>query len=145
MDTALSYLRQLPESKKEQLNFANQIIEAVQSGEVNALETEVFLKALSNVLTIVGKHYAYKECVQDEADKYAEKTFIFRDVTFTKSQRSTFDYKGDSVWAGLKKLVTDREAFLKNIPEGLEVADPETGEIITRPPVKKTSIISIRF
>lgn len=145
MESAVSYLRLLPETAKEQKTFAESVVNAVVDGNVNPLETEVLFKAIENAIKMARQDWKYKECVSDEADKYAEKTFDFKQATFTRSQRKTFDFKGDAVWTDLKKSLTDRENFLKNIPEGSEVGDPETGEVIRRPPVKKTDIISIKF
>lgn len=139
----MSVIRLLPASKSQQKDFTNQLLRAIQSGVVNPLEMEVYLKAMEDVVKIVRHDSGFKECLMDEVDKYPEKEFRVGNAVVVKSSRTTYDYSDDSVWADIKSKLTEREKMLKNI--GQEMADPDSGEIIKPATRKQSDFLKIRF
>jgi len=58
--------------------------------------------------------------------------------------KRTFDYSEDKEWCNLKEKLREREALLKGLPK--DMADPETGEIISPPIIKYSpETINLKF
>jgi len=143
MNNSIVSIKKQLETREQQEDFANQIILAITEGDINPLEIELFLKALSNVIARVSKNPIVKDCVWEELNKHPEKSFDYNGATFTKSSRKTWDYSNDEIWNELKIRIKAREAFLKAIPG--DVADANTGELLKPTPYKTSDIISIIF
>lgn len=142
--TEIELLKNVPDTKMAQNVAAAQIIDAVTNGNVNPMEADVLLKSLENILKAVRTNGLFKECLQDEVDKYPEKSFSFNGANYTRSTRKVYQYGEDPIWNEINEKKKEREGFLKNIPEG-GAGDPITGELIHRPSTKKTDVLTIRF
>jgi len=140
---SLELIRTFPETKETRIEFAQDVIKYVLSGEVNPLEIEVFLKCLEDTINFIRKDIRYKSCIIDEVDKYEER-FDYRGAIIEKRHKTTYNYSEDSKHKELKKLIKERETFLKAIPEAGTV-DPDTGEMIYRPSKKVSDYIVIEF
>ena len=154
MENALIKVEALPKTKEEQKVFAREIIDAVQNGEVNPLQLDVYLKSIEETIDRVRKDADVKTAILTESAKYAEKTFNAFGAEITKFTRTTFDYEacGDSVWDGLratekqtKASLKEREGLLKNIPQGQQIASSDTGEIIYAPQPKTIEGLQIKI
>ncbi len=144
METAISTLSVLPETKEQRETFVRKVVSEVKSGNYDTLK---FWKQLINVEQTIKelKDSEIKSIAYDKADEHPEKTFPYYGAEITKTSKSTYNYDdcGDSKIkeliekkAELDKEIKDRQAFLKSLKES--VALPETGEVIY-PPVKSTT------
>ena len=143
-------LANVPLTKEGLTQLATVIVKGVLDGDKNALEVDIQLRYLAELVDMIRKHALMKREVQDEADKYPEKTFDAYGATVTKTLRTTYSYDvcRDSVWGDLFKRIEElndqrkrREIFLKAIGDN-EVFDEETGELLFPP--KKSSSDSLR-
>jgi hypothetical protein len=128
--------------------FSDQLIHAVQSGEVNPLKIRIWIKTVEEILERVKKET--NEHQLREAGKYSEDTFDYAGAKITKAELGTkYDYSvcGDPVHKHLSDIVesakeqlSEREAFLKALREPLVMVDEGSGEV-TRviPPLKKST------
>ena len=140
-------LANVPLTKEGLTQLATVIVKGVLDGDKNALEVDIQLRYLAELVDMIRKHALMKREVQDEADKYPEKTFDAYGATVTKTQRSDFDYSqcDDSVWNQIIKdilILNDqrkrRETFLKSLGGDSCAVNEETGELIN-PPLKQSS------
>lgn len=128
-------------------DFRNDVLE----GNMNPLLAEGILKALEDFTKQLRGDVLVKDCVREELDRYPEKVVTFNGVTFTKKTVKTeYDYSKcndpvlrdfEELIEGYKARLKDRQEWLKTMPEeGIDIAIPETGEVvhIVRP-VKRTT------
>jgi hypothetical protein len=143
----LSYIA-LMQTKADVAGFANFIINAVKSGEVDALKIWKHCLLLETALSNAKE--AIKEAAITEAAKYTGEKNI------TLSDRKTYNYtdSNDSTWNELnqqleilKNRLKERETFLKSLKEKTTIVDGETGEIseIWPPTSKATTVLTIKF
>jgi hypothetical protein len=152
MDRAISNLTALPTTKEGITNYVSLVKEDILSGYIPALESKRMLKVFEEIINQLNDDKDIKEYIQDAADLYVEKSFIFVGCKFSKSERPYYDFKQceDPEWLDLsmkemkiKAAKKTREEWLKKLT--IETADPETGEVIKPPKVSKTSIVSIQL
>lgn len=154
MNNAIKVITDAPLTKQTQARFADQVVTAILDGEVNPLDVDIYLKAFEESIALIRKDERVKRAVQDEAEKYPEKTFIIHGVEVSKAYRTNYDFDacGDSVIdelkkeeAALKKRIRERQALLRAIPEGQTIASPETGELVYPPQTKGQAFLQIEF
>lgn len=154
MNNAIKVITDAPLTKQTQAQFAGQVVTAILDGEVNPLDVDIYLKAFEESIALIRKDERVKRAVQDEAEKYPEKTFEYHGIEVTRSTRTTYDYatSKDSVWVELKDRELEvkgelkkREALLKAIPRNGMIVSALTGEVIMAPEPKSQNIISIKF
>ena len=140
-------LANVPLTKEGLAQLATLIVRSVLDGDKNALEVDVQLRYMAELVDMIRKHASMKREVRDEADKYPEKTFDAYGATVTKTQRTVFTYTGcnDSLWyditgkiAELKDQLKRRETFLKSLGGDATAVNEDTGELI-EPPLKESS------
>ena len=144
---ALSTITILPSTKEEQKNYIALVKEAILSGEQNPLIIARQLNAFAGILKELTSDKDIKACFMDEAQKYGSKTFDLG-AKFTLQTRKTYDYSSDTEWReinasieALKGRLKEREEMLKHLT--CEVADIETGEMLTPPPFESNEILVI--
>lgn len=154
MNESIAQFTYLPGTKSERETFVQLCVEEILSGKRNPLELEIMLKNLEDTISCIRKHPSVKEYVQKEAEKYPEKTFSFKGVTITKTNRSSYDYSNcnDSILntmvsevEGLKIKIKERETFLKALKPEMQIADGETGEMLYPPAVSITESLTIKL
>lgn len=154
MDAQLITLRNFPKTKKDREVFVAEAAELILSGEQNPLEYEIMLKNLEETIKDIRKNSDVKSAISNEAYKYHEKTFEFKGAKITKTQRTAYDFASceDSTWEMLQsekkridQEIKDREAFLKAIKYGMEVADVNTGAIIKPANFTSTEFLTIKL
>lgn len=144
--SAFGVMKMLPDKKTEIENFSRQLVNAVQSGEVNPLQLKAIFKSMEAVCEKVEKEI--KESILREAGKYPGTTFNAYGFEIQKAENGVkYDYAacGDPIYEqrqsalnAAKTLVDERTAFLRTLKEPLTVVDDESGEVATiQPPVKK--------
>lgn len=146
--TALGVLEMFSTSRTGIDVFSDQVIQAVQNGEVNPLKIRIWLKTMEEIIDRVKKET--NEHQLKEADKYTERSFEYAGAKIEKSELGTkYDYSicNDPVHIQLKKLLEEadkqlkeRETFLKSLREPLIIVDEGSGEVVkVSPPSKKST------
>jgi uncharacterized protein (DUF1015 family) len=146
--SAVGVIRQFAVSKSGIEIFSKQVIEAVQSGEVNALELKATFKAIEKIIEKVDE--ATKENQVRAADKWMEKKFTAFGAEIEKAEVAVkYDYSicGDPVYDQRLKIfneakaqLDERQNFLKALSEPLRLVDEGSGEVaLVHPPLKKST------
>lgn len=151
--TAYGVMRLLPGSKREVEVFSNQLITAVQNGEVNPLQLKAFFKSMEAVIEKVDE--ATKVNLLNEADRYPGDKFEAYGFEIQKGVNGVkYDYltcgdpiyeQLDSSMKSLKTQLSEREAFLRTIKEPLLLVDTESGEQATVKPPQKKGTPGLKF
>ena len=134
METALSYLNVLPSKAEEVRSFAKQILDKVESGELNPLDVQTQIEWISKTLKAITDPIWDK--VMTESDKHG-KDYEHKGLRIQNYEAGTrYDFTADAKWVEMNKALKEREALLKGLKK--EMADTETGEILY-PPIKKST------
>lgn len=138
----------LKATKADIRKASSNIIESVESGRINPLDLSLQIKVLEELLKdLKEKNLDY---ALDEISKHGGKTSLY-DVRIEKVEagvKYTFDH--DDKWKELKwhvdvatERLRERETLMRNIPSGMEMVDPITGEMISC--AHKTSTTTIKI
>ena len=147
---AISTLTVLPQSKEQIAQYVMMVKDDILSGYVNPLESALMLKAFEDILTALKGDKDIRAYIEQEADKYVEKTIDFHGAKITKQDRAKYDFENceDSTLKLLyqqaeqiKCNIKARESWLKTLKEPTVCI--ETGEVINPPAKTKQVIISI--
>lgn len=144
--------------------IANQLIEKIEEGEVEALKVHAFVKSLSEIcdrLTDRKKFQKtaskYMDLLLSSAEQYGKRFHLHNSEFEVKETGVSYDYSncGDAVILDLhaqleqlKKKIKDREDFLKRISgSGYPSVDESTGEVVVIfPPSKKsTTTVTVKL
>lgn len=154
METAISTVRQLPESKQQIELFAQQLEASLLNGEVSGIDLIRFQKAMEKVFEKIKP--TLTETALNELELY-EKTPIIKGCEFSKIEAGVkYDYSGcnDAIYnESIKELeyfkngLKQRETFLKAIKEPMTIVNEITGEVVTiNPPIKSsTTTVKVVF
>lgn len=140
--------------RKDRENFADDLIQRIEDGELNPLQAHAYIKRMEDLVEIINKDARYKSLLLNEGEKHGKK-FQLYNTDFAISEVGTkYDYSmcGDVEWEQMDKAIRIlqtaikmREAYLKNVPSnGEEKVDKETGEAYTIYPPTKTSTTAIK-
>lgn len=146
-DTPMSALRVMPSTAQQVAKFSKGIIESVKSGDANALEVLVMLRALELVSELVRDEIGAN--VLTAAEKYHEKKFEAFGAIIERCENGTkYSYETskdveweqlDSEFKNIERRRKEREEFLRTLREPMTVVNQETGEVYEiRPPLKKS-------
>jgi hypothetical protein len=154
MEQVIAQFTYLPATKSEREMFVQMCVDEITSGVRDPLEFEIMLKNLEETISAIRKRPEVKDLCLDFADRFPEKTFAYKGVTITKSQKTTYDYSqcGHAKYndliaqkAKLSEEIKEIETFLKAIKPGMQVPDQDTGEILTGPSTSVTSFLMIKL
>lgn len=125
-------------TKKEITNKATEMVTAlIESGEKDVIEA--FCEA-------VRMNEALKVITSELKDKLPGGNFErFGIKAVYRSGGETLNFKEDPVWAGLKKQMEDREAFLKLALKSNEPVFSEYGEVPKVSTTPKAGSVAITF
>ena len=142
---SIAVMKLLPATKSELTTYAGKVKDELMNGTYNPLEFAGMLKAMEELTKMLRQDADIKVLIEDEADKYPEKTIDLGNFTITKSWRKSYDYTGcdeylDTLEQEVEKLKKVIDARKRTILGGV---NPETGEIFPEPVVSNQSIISI--
>lgn len=155
MSTEIEKLKSFPTTKNEIASFAERLNEALDSGELGALETLLRFKAIEKILEQAKP--MLDKMVLNEAAKYPEKTIELFGVKFLKKNGpAQWDYTNcnDGQYKLLKqyqaeynKKVKEREEFLQAMTEPMTALDEDTGEIVKIFPASKSQkeLVQVNF
>lgn len=142
METALSTISVLPSEKLEVAQFARMLKSEILANDRDPLAILKHMKLIQKTFDDVLTDDEIDEHFLTEAEKYKEKTFEHLGCKFTIMEtgiKNDFKGCGDQYWLDLqkqlsdiKKKLSDRENFLKSIPnEG--TFDIIQGNLLARP------------
>jgi hypothetical protein len=151
METAISNLNVLPETKGQRETFIKKLVSEVKSGNYDVLK---FWKQLINVEQLIKdiKQTEIPGIAFDKADEHPEKTFKYDGAEITKTSKSTYDYSlcNDSHY---NRLILEKQRIDNEIKDRVKllqvlknsIADPETGEVIYPPSKSTTDFLTIKI
>lgn len=141
IETAVSTLSALPNTKDEVKAFANKLRIEILNGEVDPLMITKVKKAFEMVFDNIKDDL--RTASVDVAEKYGKGKFSLHGSEYeVKEMGVRYDYDGcgDPIYKKLKDNIKAREAMLKSLSEPFKYIDPETAEEITiNPPVKSST------
>ena len=140
MEKAISTINQFDFTRDEITRFVDKATNEILDGNDNILAVSGKLKVMEDI--VKGLRANLKDYIHEEASKYPDKTFDLSGFTFSKVNRTTYQYKMDAEWNRLDQARKDREAFLKALKT--PVADPDSGELINLVNSFVTESISIK-
>lgn len=152
--TTTSILSLFQTTKEQRETFANDIIQRLESGNVNPLEVHLQVKCMEDVVKVINANPSYKRFVLEASENMGQKSFQFHNAKFEiKETGVKYDFSKceDVVLSRLYeqqeiigKAVKDRETMLKTVSEkGMILTDEETGETFTVYPPAKSSTTSV--
>lgn len=151
MDTAISTLSQLPETKKQIEVFASQLEQGLVNGQIVASDLLRFQKAMEKVFEKIKPTLI--ENALEEISQY-EKNSVIKGSEFSIVEAGVkYDFSdcNDMEHASLcvaldtaKEALKQRESFLKTLKEPMQMIDENSGEVYTVYPPKKTSTTTLK-
>jgi hypothetical protein len=151
METAISTLSQLPETKHQIEVFASQLENGLNNGQIIASDLLRFQKAMEKVFEKIKPTLI--ENALNEISQY-EKNSVIKGSEFSIVEAGVkYDYSNcnDPVYnehfqnlENAKERLKERETFLKCIKEPMHFINEDTGEAITLYPPKKTSSTTLK-
>jgi hypothetical protein len=151
METAISTLSQLPETKQQIEVFASQLENGLINGQIIASDLLRFQKAMEKVFEKIKPtliENALNEISQYEKNsviKGSEFSIVEAGVKYDYSECNDIEYNTLTTQIeAIKSTLKDRETFLKAIKEPLQMIDENSGEVYTIYPPKKTSTTTLK-
>jgi hypothetical protein len=151
METAISTLSQLPETKQQIETFAHSLEQGLNNGQIIASDLLRFQKAMEKVFEKIKPTLI--ENALNEISQY-EKNSVIKGSEFSIVEAGVkYDYSNcnDPVYnehfqnlENAKERLKERETFLKCIKEPMHFINEDTGEAITLYPPKKTSSTTLK-
>jgi hypothetical protein len=140
-------------TKEERTQLVREIFDEVLNGRINPLELHLRLKSAEEVIKQLTGLEPYKAILLDEAVKHG-KSFQYHTAKVDIRETGVkYDYSqcGNSELAALydqqkaiEAEIKSIETYHKGLPAaGLQVVNPETGEVETHYPPVKTSTTSV--
>lgn len=130
--------------------YKDTIKDKILEGEISGGDAKCLLKAMEIIVKDLQDDIEIKEVIQDFTDRYSEKTFIYKGMQFTKSEKKNYNFKscGDVEYDDmlqeleqLKAKIKDRETFLKTLKQPISDLN---GIVINPPTYTTTSILALK-
>jgi hypothetical protein len=152
--TAPSVLSLFDTDAEQRKAFAASVVRYVCSGTVPALNVHIQMKCMEDVIRKVLEDKIYRRLVLDEAMKFGETHFDYRNAGIAiKETGVRYDYSkcNDPAYIELletfnhaSKLLEEREKFLKTLPEkGMDIITQDGEAIKIYPPAKSSSTSTV--
>lgn len=142
-------------TKEQRQSFADAAIQDLENGTRSAIDMHLQLKCMSDIIDRIQADKNYRDYVVTEATQRG-KTFDMHNAKISlREMGGKWDYvnTGDNIlfdlecqMSSVKEKITERQNFLKTIPEG-GMADPETGAMIYRaakPATTTTVVVTLK-
>jgi len=149
MESAISQLNYLPETREQQKTFVHKAIEELMNGEHDIMKFWIQASIVADTLNEIKDSILIKKAAIEEARKYKDqpymgcrisvvsrKTFDFSKCCYMDYERTKFEIEA------AKERLKKAETFLKSIPA--EMADPATGEMIYPPTFTESEYITVK-
>ena len=146
--TTITKLNQFPATKQEVIDYFAAAKESILSGDVGPRKFAVQIKAFEELVKRLREDKDIRSLIIDEVAKHGKEANYNGSLIRVSETGVRYDYSvcNSSRWndldaqiRGLTEQKKELEKFLQVLPEG-GAADPETGEILSRP--VKTSTTS---
>ena len=146
--TTITKLSQFPATRQEVRHYFDEAKDSILAGDVPPLKFAVQIKAFEELVKKLRGDKDIRSLIIEEVQKNGKEAEYSGSVIRVSETGVGYDYTvcGSSRWeqldAQIKRLTEEKkelEKFLQVLPEG-GAADPETGEILSRP--VKTSTTS---
>jgi hypothetical protein len=151
METAISTLSQLPETKQQIETFAYSLEQGLINGQIIASDLLRFQKAMEKVFEKIKPtliENALNEISNYEKNaviKGSEFSIVEAGVKYDYSECNDLEYNTLTTQIeALKSTLKDRETFLKAIKAPMQMIDENSGEVYTINPPKKTSSTTLK-
>jgi choline kinase len=151
METAISTLSQLPETKQQIETFAYSLEQGLNNGQIVASDLLRFQKAMEKVFEKIKPtliENALNEISQYEKNtiiKGSEFSIVEAGVKYDYSNCNDIEYNTlNTQLEAIKSTLKDRETFLKAIKAPMQMIDENSGEVYTICPPKKTSSTTLK-
>jgi hypothetical protein len=151
METAISTLSQLPETKQQIETFAYSLEQGLNNGQIIASDLLRFQKAMEKVFEKIKPtliENALNEISQYEKNtviKGSEFSIVEAGVKYDYSECNDIEHNKLTIQIeALKSALKDRETFLKAIKAPMQMIDENSGEVYTIFPPKKTSSTTLK-
>lgn len=151
METAISTLSQLPETKKQIETFAHSLEQGLINGQIIASDLLRFQKAMEKVFEKIKPtliENALNEISNFEKNpiiKGSEFSIVEAGVKYDYSDCNDLEYNTLSIQLeALKSTLKERETFLKSIKQPMQMIDENSGEVFTIYPPKKSSTTTLK-
>lgn len=163
--SAHSLLSLFETTKEQRRSFIEQLVNAIENGDVSALKIHLQIKCLEDIITSLTSRDAkknkgsielantYWKSLLDEGGKYGKEFELHNSKFTTKEVGIKYNYSvcNDVEYNDLMQEVQElsekvkaREEYLKHIPaKGITTVNEETGEATTIYPPSKSSTTSI--
>ena len=146
-------------SKKEQQSLAEKFVALVKNGEVSPLQAYAQVKGAYETLNFFLKNKEVTDSVISECQKYGKgEVPMYKGVALAVSEggvKYDFTVCNDPILndlmeekAALDEKIKERQKFLIAVPaEGIDVVDPDTGEVFKaiRPAKSSTTVVRVTF
>ena len=151
METALSTISILPQTKEELFKFSRMLKDEIIADDKETLQILGKLKIIEKVVKDILEDKEVKARFLRDRQAYSDKEIVkFNGIDFSVRETSVkYDYNasGDVKWMDLDAKIKDltearkeREKLLQNLPpEGM--VDPDNGNFITRPPKSSETMV----
>jgi hypothetical protein len=151
METAISTLSQLPETKQQIETFAYSLEQGLINGQIIASDLLRFQKAMEKVFEKIKPtliENALNEISNFEKNpviKGSEFSIVEAGVKYDYSECNDIEYNTLTTQIeALKSTLKDRETFLKSIKQPMQMIDENSGEVFTIYPPKKSSTTTLK-
>lgn len=151
METAISTLSVLPETREQQHAFANKAIDELMNGNHDLLKVWQQMSIIADTLNEIKESVTLKNAVIAELEKYGKDGKEVNGCKLTVSQRRTFDFSGcnHTAYSILKNEIKARTEIVKELETMLKalkspMADPETGEVINPPTFTVNEFVTVK-
>ena len=141
-------------TKEQRESFALDLIDKIDSGNVDPLKVHLQVKCMEDVVKLINANTNYKKAILESAENVGQKSFHFHNAKFEiKETGVKYDFSKceDEVLtrlysqqSELDAKVKSRESMLKTVSaKGMIITDEETGETFTVYPPAKSSTTSV--
>lgn len=150
MKKDIQLFNSLPDTRAGIKSYVIRAKEGILEGNLEPFYVAKMLKSFEEIVKQLRDDADIKLYIENESDKYHEKTIDAFGAKFTKQERAFYDYSecNDSYLSELyqkldeiKEQIKEREEFLKRVPDGFVNSD--TGEIVQKPIKTIKTIISV--
>jgi len=149
MESAISQLNYLPETREQQKTFVHKAIEELMNGEHDIMKFWIQASIVADTLNEIKDSILIKKAAIEEARKYKDQPYMGCKISVVS--RKTFDFSkcnyspyihAKGKLATAKDEVNRLESFLKNMQ--LQMGDPVTGEILNPPTFTESEYITVK-
>ena len=149
MESTISLISLFPENKQQIKSFSDDVINYVVNGNTSALRTDYMLKCMEESIKSIRDGIKAEVIAEAETESPSGKPFEYMGAkSIQVTSRATWDYSKCAFYNELKAKENEAKENVKRVEKimqviGVDMADTETGEILT--PATQTSSKSLMY